>query len=114
VHWYFDVLKQYAVFDGRARRAEYWWFQLFNVIVIAILAGIDEGAGTYPLFVAIYALATLLPTLGVTIRRLHDTSRSGWWILVGFIPIIGALLLLVFYIQPSHLGDNEYGPSPAV
>jgi len=109
-------LSKYAVFGGRARRSEYWWFFLFNVLV-SIVAGIidailgtDSGSGT-GLIGALAALALLLPNLAVGIRRLHDTGRVGWWILIGLIPIVGWIVLLVFYLQDSH-PDNQYGPSP--
>ena len=110
--WYLEVLKKYAVFSGRARRAEYWYFLLFNLIVVVVLSIIDAAAGTNPLLSGIYTLAVLLPSIGVAIRRLHDTGRSGWWILIALIPLVGAIVLLVFYVQDSASGMNEYGPNP--
>ena len=110
--WYLEVLKKYAVFSGRARRAEYWYFLLFNLIVVIVLSIIDAAAGTNPLLTGIYTLAVLLPSIGVAIRRLHDTGRSGWWILIALIPLIGAIVLLVFYVQDSEGGVNVYGPNP--
>ncbi|QBR93557.1 DUF805 domain-containing protein [Nocardioides euryhalodurans] len=109
-------LSKYVVFSGRARRSEYWWFVLFNIlvgIVAAILdavlgTGYDSGSG---LIASLVSLALLLPNIAVAIRRLHDTSRTGWWILIGLIPIIGWIILLVFYVQDSH-ADNDYGPNP--
>ena len=110
--WYLDVLKKYAVFSGRATRSEYWYFTLFNLIVIVVLVIIDSAAGTNPLFSGVYTLAVFLPILGVSIRRLHDTGRSGWWILVGLIPVVGSIALIVFYALDSAPGENVYGPSP--
>ena len=111
-------LQKYVGFSGRARRSEYWWFALFGLIV-SIVAGILDGAlGTMSdtnvgVIGGIASLALLLPGIAVAIRRLHDTSRSGWWILIGLIPIVGWIILIVFYVQDSH-PDNKYGPSPKV
>jgi len=116
--WYLDVLKKYAVFKGRARRKEYWYFVLFHVIFTFVLVIIDIMIGTYSydlrfgVLSGLYLLAVVLPGLGVSIRRLHDTNRSGWWILIGFIPIIGAIVLLLFVLQSGTSGDNRYGPDP--
>ncbi len=110
-----SVLSQYVGFSGRARRSEYWYWTLF-VVILGVVANLLDGAVSSGnsrsyLFSGILNLALLLPNLGVAVRRLHDTSRSGWWILIGLIPIIGAIVLLVFYVQDSH-ADNQYGPSP--
>lgn len=110
--WYIGVLKKYAVFQGRARRKEYWMFFLFNLIVGIILGALDWMLGTGSLLGGIYALAVLIPNIAVTVRRLHDTSRSGWWILIVLVPVIGWIVLLVFMVLDSHPGDNEYGPNP--
>lgn len=111
-----SCLRQYVGFTGRARRSEYWWFALFGLIVSIVADLIDAMLGTMSdsnvgLFGAIVGLALLLPSIAVAIRRLHDTSRSGWWILIGLIPIVGWIILIVFYVQDSH-PDNKYGPSP--
>lgn len=116
--WYLDVLKKYAVFGGRSRRKEYWYFVLFNVIVGIVLSVIDSVLGTPGaeggggLLSGIYGLAVLIPSIAVTIRRLHDTGRSGWWILIYLIPVIGFLVLLFFNVQDSQPGDNQFGPNP--
>ena len=110
--WYLEVLKKYAVFSGRSRRSEYWYFALFNVIIAIVLMLIDRAAGTYPALYAIYVLAVLIPGLAVSIRRLHDTNRSGWWLLIDLIPLVGAIILIVFLAQDSDAGDNQYGPNP--
>jgi uncharacterized membrane protein YhaH (DUF805 family) len=117
MNWYLDVLKKYAVFTGRARRKEYWMFFLFNIIIIRILGFVEGFAGIAPesdesVLATLYMLAVLLPGLGVGVRRLHDTDRSGWWLLISFVPIIGAIVLLVFLVQDSQPGENQYGPNP--
>ena len=112
MNWYLEVLKKYAEFNGRARRKEYWMFFLFNVIISIVLGVIEAMVGGPGIVGGLYALAVLLPALGVTVRRLHDTGRTGWWILVGLIPFIGFIVLLVFMVLDSHPGDNEYGPNP--
>ena len=116
--WYLEALKKYAVFHGRSRRAEYWYFVLFNLIVAIVLAAIDSLLGTFSsaqnigLLSGIYSLAVLIPTLAVTIRRLHDIDRSGWWILINLVPLIGTIVLLVFALMDGTPGDNRYGPNP--
>lgn len=115
-----SVLSQYAQFGGRARRAEYWWFVLFSVLVgvatsiLDIALGTDfEGSVTSSgLFSLIANLALLLPSLAVAVRRLHDIDRSGWWVLIALIPIIGVIVLLVFFVQDGTPGPNRFGPSP--
>ncbi|MCD1260776.1 DUF805 domain-containing protein [Paenibacillus athensensis] len=146
MRWYVSVLKNYAVFDGRARRQEFWMFTLIQGI-IGIIFGIGytigfvmlsasafseaseynpsglpdfSGAGSLGAVLILgivgllnmaYSLATLLPTLAVSARRLHDTGRSGWWQLIGLVPFVGGILLLVFYCLDSE-GNNPYGPNP--
>jgi uncharacterized membrane protein YhaH (DUF805 family) len=120
MNWYLEVLKKYAEFNGRARRKEYWMFFLISTVISIILAVIDSFTGTISeeaglgLFSGIYALAVLIPGLSVTVRRLHDTDRSGWWILIGLIPIIGGIALLIFMVLDSTPGGNQYGPNPKV
>jgi uncharacterized membrane protein YhaH (DUF805 family) len=106
------VLKNYAGFSGRARRTEYWMFALFNFIITAVLdlIGMAVKLGTY--LGLIYGLLVLIPGLAVGVRRLHDTGRSGWWLLIAIIPIIGAIILIVFMVMDSEPGDNKYGPNP--
>lgn len=112
MEWYLGVLKKYAVFDGRARRKEYWMFLLFNMIALAVLCGIDFAIGTFPLLYAVYALGVLCPSLAVSIRRLHDTGKSGWWILISLVPVIGGFWFLYLMVIDGNPGDNLYGPSP--
>ena len=116
--WYLEALKKYAVFSGRSRRMEYWYFVLFNIIVSIVLGAIDGLLGTRGsyagagLLSGIYGLAILIPSLAVTVRRLHDIDRSGWWIFINLIPLIGAIVLLVFALSEGTPGNNRYGPSP--
>ena len=119
MNWYLKVLKDYAVFSGRARRKEYWMFTLFNIIFYItamildnILGTAIEDVGWYGLFYILYALAVLIPSLAVLVRRLHDVGKSGWMILVSLIPLIGAIWLLVLMVTDSHPGENQYGPNP--
>ncbi|HEX2825281.1 MAG TPA: DUF805 domain-containing protein [Burkholderiales bacterium] len=105
-NWYVEVLKKYAVFEGRSAREEFWVFTLVNFIVSLVLHFI------FPLLGMIYALAVLLPGIGVGIRRLHDIGRSGWWLLISFVPLIGIVVLIYFFVQDSQPGSNEYGPNP--
>ena len=112
--WYLEVLKKYAVFAGRARREEYWMFQLINILIIDVLYAIDAktrtaGPGIHlGLLSLLYSLAVVLPSLGVLVRRLHDTGRSGWWFFIGLIPLLGPLTLLVFTVLDSQPGENQY------
>jgi len=118
MNWYLEALKKYAVFSGRSRRKEYWYFFLFNSIFYLILLIIDTLTGTYNqengmgLLTTIYFIAVLLPSLGLSVRRLHDTNRRGWWILLSLIPIIGAIVLLIFMVQDSTPGENRFGSNP--
>ena len=109
MHWYFEVLKKYSVFDGRAHRTEYWMFVLVNVIISFVLEMVLGDPGV---LAVLYSLAVLVPSIAVSVRRLHDIGRSGWWLLVGVIPVVGGIVLLVFAVQDSQLGDNQYGPNP--
>jgi uncharacterized membrane protein YhaH (DUF805 family) len=112
MNWYLDVLKKYAKFDGRARRKEYWMFVLFNVLIAFGLGIIEALIGTGGFLGAVYALAVFIPNLAVAVRRLHDTGRSGWFLLIGLIPLVGVIVLIVFFVQDSQPGSNKWGPSP--
>ncbi len=111
MNWYLAVLKNYVGFSGRARRTEYWMFALVNTVIYLALMALDYYLNT-SVPALVYALAVLLPSLAVGVRRLHDTSRSGAWILIALIPVIGPIVLLVFTVQPGTAGPNEYGPDP--
>jgi uncharacterized membrane protein YhaH (DUF805 family) len=112
-------LRRYAEFSGRSQRKEYWMFFLFNIIV-AVVLGIIEGilglsgmvAGAYGPLTVLYELAILIPSIAVGIRRLHDTDRSGWWLLIALVPIVGAIVLLVFFVSDGTRGPNRFGPDP--
>ncbi len=116
--WYITVLKKYAVFSGRARRKEYWMFVLFNLIFSIIAIVLDNVLGTaseqlgYGILYVVYSLAVLLPNLAVTVRRLHDVGKSGWWIFISLVPIIGGIWLLVLLATDSQPGENKYGSNP--
>jgi uncharacterized membrane protein YhaH (DUF805 family) len=110
--WYLEVLKKYAIFSGRARRKEYWMFVLINVIISFVLYFIEGLAGGPGVVGGLYGLALLIPSIAVGVRRLHDTNRTGWWLLIGLIPVIGAVILIVFTVQDGEQGANQYGPDP--
>ena len=110
--WYLTVIRQYVVFSGRSRRQEYWIFTLISTIISIALSVVDGIAGNPGILQGIYALAVVLPSLGVGIRRLHDTGRSAWWLLIVLIPILGWIALIVFYATDGEPGENRYGPNP--
>lgn len=112
MNWYLAVLKKYAEFNGRARRQEYWMFFLYNII-FGLAAGIvDAILGTYLVVYTIYSLAVLIPLIAVSVRRLHDTGKSGWLLLIVLIPLIGAIALFVLFLLDSTPEENEYGKNP--
>ena len=108
-----SVFSQYVGFTGRARRSEFWYWTLFQIILGIIASILDRAAfdRNNGAFSAVVGLALLLPSLAVAVRRLHDSGRTGWWLLIGLIPVIGTIVLIIFYVQDSQ-GDNKYGPSP--
>ena len=111
--WYLTVLRQYAVFSGRSRRQEFWIFNLINTIISIALSVIDEITANSPgILQGIYILAVFLPSVAVSIRRLHDTGRSAWWVLINLVPILGWIALIVFYATDGDPGENRYGPNP--
>jgi len=118
MNWYIEALKKYAVFEGRARRKEYWFFVLFSIIITMVLSVLDGALGLFDLetgiglLSGIYSLAVLIPSISVGVRRLHDTNRSGWWLLITVIPLIGAIVIIVLLALDSKPGDNEYGSNP--
>ncbi len=105
-----SVLSQYAGFTGRARRSEYWFWYLATFVAYLAAVILDSIIGI-PLFVVVVALGALVPTIAVGVRRLHDTDKSGWFLLIGLIPLIGAIVLIVFFVTDSG-PDNQYGPNP--
>ncbi|MEJ0025750.1 MAG: DUF805 domain-containing protein [Rhizomicrobium sp.] len=113
INWFMSVVTQhYFDFNGRARRAEFWWFMLVYIIIDVVLAVIQNILGVGTVLTGLLALALLLPSLGVGVRRLHDIGRSGWWILIGFVPIVGWILIIYWYAQPGTVGANEFGADP--
>ena len=114
MEWYLKVLKQYVDFNGRARRKEYWMFVLISAIVSYGIAGIAIATGIESLkfLSGAYSLAVFLPGLGVSVRRLHDVGKSGWFLLIVLVPLIGAIWLLVLMCTDGEPGPNEYGPNP--
>ncbi len=104
MNYYLSVLKNYATFTGRARRSEFWWFVLINIIVSAIV-GFISGLINFPSLIMIYNLAVFIPTIAVTIRRMHDVGKSGWFCLI---PIYSLILALT----EGNKGENEYGQDP--
>jgi uncharacterized membrane protein YhaH (DUF805 family) len=117
--WALMPLKRYADFSGRSRRKEYWFFAL-GVFVVAILLSIIEGmaglsgmvAGAYGPLTAIFFLAIIVPAIAVQVRRFHDQDKSGWWVLIGLVPLIGGLVVLVFMFLEGTKGPNRFGPDP--
>lgn len=112
MEWYLAVLKNYAGFSGRAHRKEYWMFLLFNMIIAVVLGFVEGLFGSPGILGSLYSLAVLVPSIAVSMRRLHDTGRSGLWLLIGFVPLVGAIVLLIFFVQDSMQGENQYGSSP--
>ena len=118
MNWYVTVIKQYANFNGRARRKEYWMFALFNLIFLIAAMILDNILGTtiwilpYGYLYIAYSLFVMLPSIAVAVRRLHDIGKSGWMLLISLIPLIGGIWLLVLYVTDSQIGENQYGPNP--
>lgn len=106
----------YCRFQGRSSRSEYWWWVLF-VAILSFCIGIIEGILGFSMTAVqttsgILSLVLLLPGLGLSVRRLHDIGKSGWWVLLGFIPVVGAIILIIWFAQNSQMQDNQYGPVP--
>ncbi|ABV88721.1 DUF805 domain-containing protein [Shewanella pealeana] len=118
MNWYLLALKKYFDFSGRSRRKEYWMFALFNIIFSIVLTFIDGMFGTINLetgmglFSGLYALAVFIPGLALTVRRLHDINKSGWWLLILLVPIIGVITIFVFCVLDSKTEENSWGMSP--
>jgi uncharacterized membrane protein YhaH (DUF805 family) len=125
--WYFKVLNNYATFSGRARRSEFWFFILFNIIFSVVALILDNAIGTtislqdntygdipmpYGYIYLLYVLAVFIPGLAVIVRRLHDVGKSGWMYFIVLIPIIGAIWLLVLLFTDSQTGSNKWGQNP--
>lgn len=111
MYWYLNVLKKYAVFRGRARRTEYWMFVLVNLIISGLLS-FGLGIVGLEMVAEVYSLAVLLPGICVGVRRLHDIGKSGLWLLIAFVPLVGWIFLLILMCKDSEPGMNAYGPNP--
>jgi uncharacterized membrane protein YhaH (DUF805 family) len=121
MEWYLRVWQRYAEFNGRSQRMEYWMFALIHSVIILVLCVGVVGFGmtkqpivgaTSSLVIAAYSLAAFIPCLSVTVRRLHDTGKSGWWILISLVPVVGGITLLVFTVLDGTHGANQFGPDP--
>jgi uncharacterized membrane protein YhaH (DUF805 family) len=115
--WYFHALRKYAVFAGRARRREYWTFELWNTLILVALFVIDikvsaSGHNDATVLAGLYFLGTALPSFAGLVRRLHDTNHSGWWIFISMVPLVGQFILLSFLIKDGDPGLNLFGPNP--
>ena len=107
-----SVFSKYVDFEGRARRSEYWYFVLFNMLVSSVLAWLTRISPLLSGLIAVYEIAVFLPSLAVAFRRLHDIGKSGWYLLIGFVPIVGAILLIVWFCREGERRGNLYGPDP--
>ena len=112
MEWYIKVMQNFLVFSGRARRKEYWMFGLINFLITIGLGMAESMVGLPGTLSSFYALVVLIPSIAVSVRRLHDTGRSGWWMLLNFLPVLGTIVLIVFFVFDSEEGTNEYGPNP--
>lgn len=120
MHWYLDVLRKYATFSGRARRREYWTFALINSVIFSAIyifyyIRLASGSSSFSpimLVLGLYGLLIIIPSWAVVVRRLHDTGRSGWWIFITFVPLVGEFILLFILLSDSQQGNNQYGPNP--
>ena len=106
-----DGFSKYVTFSGRSSRSAYWWWYLFGVLVLVVSLAIDYALGAGGILYVLVALAMLLPNLAVLVRRLNDAGHSGWWLLIGLLPLIGAIVLLVFTLQGSDQ-PNQWGNGP--
>lgn len=113
-----SCFSKYATFSGRAPRSEYWYFALLNIAVNIVLSGLlsasagNDGAGLFAILLIVYSLAVVLPAISVSVRRLHDTDKSGWWFWIAVVPVVGSLILLILFVQKGTQGPNRFGPAP--
>lgn len=116
--YFLDIItKKYADFSGRARRSEYWYFQLFNILFlmgVSLLTSLlgNSMAMIGSIIIFVYALGIIIPSIAIVVRRLHDIGKSGWWYFIGIIPLIGTIIILIYLCTDSQSGRNEYGPNP--
>jgi uncharacterized membrane protein YhaH (DUF805 family) len=114
IDWYLKVVRDnYANFSGRARRSEYWWYALCNLLIMIVLLTADYFIGLgFNVLYTIYGLAVLIPGLAVLVRRMHDVGKSGWFVFIALIPLVGPIWLLVLLFTEGDNGPNQYGPDP--
>jgi uncharacterized membrane protein YhaH (DUF805 family) len=122
--WYLLAWQRATDFTGRSRRTEYWMFQLFNFLAALALGlvafgcgaivGEKEGLDAFAICMGMFGVVSFIPALSITIRRLHDIGRSGWWYFIAFVPLIGGIILFVFMLLDSDSERNEYGPNPKI
>jgi len=118
IDWAMRPLAKYADFSDRAPRAEYWWFYLLIVVTYLVTTIVDSVIGTggalgpYGIVTLVVILGLLVPSLAAGVRRLHDTDRSGWWLLIALVPLVGAIVLLIFFMLEGIKGPNRFGPDP--
>ena len=118
MNWYLEALKKYAVFSGRSQRKEYWYYSLFYAVLYIGLGIFDVMIGTFSastgagFFSGIYGLVHFIPNISVSVRRLHDTNRSGWWLLIALVPLVGIIVLIFFLASDSTAGENNFGSNP--
>lgn len=118
MEWYLKCLRQYADFSGRARRKEYWMFLLINMLIFIVLGFVDKAIGftfgdsSVGVFYITYSICVTIPGLAVVVRRLHDVGRSGWWYFIVLIPLIGAIILIIWFCKEGEHGENQWGKNP--
>ena len=118
MEWYLKCLRQYADFSGRARRKEYWMFVLINMLIFIVLGFVDKAIGftfgdsSVGAFYITYSICVTIPSLAVVVRRLHDVGRSGWWYFIALIPLIGAIILIIWFCKEGEQGENQWGKNP--
>ena len=112
LQYYIDFWKNYFNFSGRSRRAAYWYAALMNFIVLLILNVLDRMVQTVDLFSGLYTLAAFIPGIAICVRRLHDIGKAGWWYLLVFVPVVGQIILFIWFICEGDHGNNVYGADP--
>ena len=112
MEWYLKVVRNYAVFTGRARRTEYWMFVLFNILFAALASVLDWILGSLSIVSLLYGLTMVIPSIAVAVRRLHDINKTGFFLLVALIPVVGFIWLLILFLKEGDMGDNQYGTDP--
>lgn len=111
MNWYMKVMQEYFNVQGRARRKEYWMFFLVYLLIVMVAAVLGNLLNS-PAATSVVALIHVVPAITVGVRRLHDIGRSGWWLLIGMVPVIGWIIALYWAVQPGDSGSNAYGPDP--